>query len=242
MNVLTVIVLVLFAAFMFNGYRKGFIKVFTSMFFFLLSAALVYMANPYVSQFLKDHTPVYSFVEERVAEGLESSFASESEAKPEADGEVSFLEQKKIIEELEIPEILKQQLIQNNHGEEYQLLNVSGFSKYIASYMSNIILNILSFVVTMILVTLILRFTVMTLDVIANLPILSGLNRILGLVLGFGQGLLAVWFGFLVITIFSQTELGRELMQMISKGPVLSFLYDQNIFLKYLLEAMGNFL
>ena len=38
------------------------------MIFFVLAAVLVYLANPYVSGFLKEHTPVYEFIDERCQE------------------------------------------------------------------------------------------------------------------------------------------------------------------------------
>lgn len=241
MNILTVIVLLLIAVFVLNGYRRGFVRVFASMFFFVLSSVLVYMATPYISQFLKEYTPIYKVVESKCEEAF-AGMGDGDKAEDAEKGEVSFLDQKKLIEELELPGILKQQLLNNNNDVGYDLLGVTGFSKYIAGYMANIILNILSFLAALLLVFLILRTTVMTLDIIANLPILHGVNRFLGLILGFAQGILVIWFGLLLLTVFSHTDAGEKLMHMVYESPILSFLYEQNIILKYLLGAVEKIL
>lgn len=247
MNVLTIIILLVFVIFSLNGYRRGFIKVFASMFFFLLASVMVYFTTPYISQFMKDYTPVYEIVESSCkdvfkAEGDEKKEKDAGEDDEKKEEDTSFLEQKKFIENLEIPEILKQQLINNNNDSSYQGLNISVFSDYIASYMANIILNILTFIVTMIIVTIILWMTIMTLDAITNLPVLSGINRFLGFILGLGQGLLAIWIFFLIVTVFSHVDAGQKLMLMIHQSPILEFLYNENVFLHYLLQCMDKFL
>ena len=75
---------------------------------------------------------------------------------------------------------------------------------------------------------------VMTLDVIANLPIIHGVNQMLGLVLGAGQALVIVWIIFLAITVIASTAIGKQLMEMIEKSILLSQIYNGNVFLKLL--------
>ena len=100
--------------------------------------------------------------------------------------------------------------------------------------MANLIMNIIAFVLTWVIVASFIWLAVMTLDVIANLPVIHGINQILGLLLGFMQALAIVWIAFLVITIFSSTAIGKLLMEMIEKSPMLDKLYDLNVFLNFL--------
>lgn len=236
MNVLTIIVLLLLIVLALNGYRKGFIKVFASMSFFILASVLVYFANPYVSQFLKDHTPVYAAIEKQCEEVLQKEGGRLSgDNKEEVKAKTEKSDQLQLIEELPIPQILKDQLTSTGSQNEFNLLDTSDFTKYIAAYMADAILSILSFVVTVIVVTLILRLSVMTLNIVANLPVLNGANRVLGLALGLVQGILTVWFAFLVITLFSQTDMGKQLLNLINESMILTYIYDNNIFLRFLL-------
>lgn len=231
MNILTIIVLLLIAVFMLNGYRKGFVKVLTSMVFFILVAVLVSYINPYVSHFLKESTPLYKTVEKKCEENLFKNKTGEDGTKETT----SFLDQKKMIEELELPEILKNQLINNNNEEGYKLFDATDFTKYITAYMADIIVNIISYVVTLLLVFVITRVTIMVLNVAASLPGISGANHFLGMVVGLIQGILIVWFAFLIITVIGQTDAGKQLLKMISDSPILNFIYDYNVFLKFLL-------
>lgn len=280
MNLLTIIVLLVLLFFILNGFRRGFIKTFVSMVSLIVSIVLVSIATPYVTEFLKTQTPLYSMIEEKCQSAFgvtdkqnkvnkdaqsgdnqksdipnSGGLNSENQNPNSSDGEnqgqngsgqnsgnvLSLLDQAKLIEELQLPEVIRNMLESNNNKTGYEQLAVQSFEEYIPSYMATLILNIISFVATFLLVVSFLWITVMTLDVIANLPIIHGINQVLGLVLGLVQGLVFVWIAFLIITVLSSIDLGRDLMLMIHNSKILSFIYDNNIFLKLLTDAMSYF-
>lgn len=280
MNLLTIIVLLVLLFFILNGFRRGFIKTFVSMVSLIVSIVLVSIATPYVTQFLKTQTPLYSMIEEKCQSafgitgnqkkdtkdaqnsdnqnsdnqnpdsrnGDNQNQNSSDEGNQEQNGSgvnsgngISMLDQAKLIEELKLPAVIQNMLESNNNKTGYEKLAVKSFEEYIPSYMATLILNIISFVATFLLVVSFLWITVMTLDVIANLPIIHGINQVLGLVLGLVQGLVFVWIAFLIITVFSSVDLGRDLMLMIHNSKILSIIYDNNIFLKLLTDAMSYF-
>ncbi len=230
MNVLTWIILLILAAFTLSGWSRGFVRVFAGMFFFLASTALVYYATPYISDFIKENTPIYQAVEENCREMLKGGEGQEN----------SGLEQKKFIEGLGLPEALEKQLLGGSDSGSSVDRAVEGVSDYLAEYMAGLILNILTFVVTLAVVNLVLRMTVLTLDNLAKLPVLNSINKAFGMVLGAAQGLLVVWVAFLVITAFGNTDAGRKLLEMIHESPILDFLYNINIFLKIMLRMMAE--
>lgn len=230
MNVLTWIILLTLAAFTLSGWSRGFVRVFAGMFFFLASTVLVYYATPYISDFIKENTPIYQAVEENCREMLKGGEGQEN----------SGLEQKKFIEGLGLPEALEKQLLGGSDSGSSVDRAVEGVSDYLAEYMAGLILNILTFVVTLAAVNLVLRMTVLTLDNLAKLPVLNSINKAFGMVLGAAQGLLVVWVAFLVITAFGNTDAGRKLLEMIHESPILDFLYNINIFLKIMLRMMAE--
>ena len=154
----------------------------------------------------------------------------------------SRLEQKMFIEEMQLPEILKKQMIQQNNDESYQGMNVTEFSDYLTGYMANLIINLLTFVITLILVNLLLRMTVLTLNNLSKLPVLHSLNQSMGAAFGLLQGLCVVWVAFLLITAFGNTGAGARLMEMIHESPILNTLYNVNIFLEYLFRDITGML
>lgn len=231
MNLLTVIILIIFALCMLKGYRKGFIKNLASIFSLVLSIVIVNLATPYVTEFLKTQTPVYGMILEK----CEEMFPVEEQ--PAADRKEK---QEEIIDGLALPGIIRDFLKENNTPEYYGKIMVRSFSEYIQNYLATLILNIFSFIVTWILVISFIGLIVTALDLIAKLPVLRGINQLLGLGLGLLQGLIIVWLIFLIITIFSQTNAGRELMQMILESPILCKLYDANILLNFLQNTVSK--
>ena len=264
MNILTGIVLLIFLLFMIRGYRRGLIKSLASVISLAASVVLVSFVTPYVSQFLQEQTPVYTYVMEKCQESFTVSLdektekLAETEEKTEEEeislksiqsdndrsvaekitGESDRQMQKKAIEELPIPDMLKKLLINNNTEKTYQKLAVNSFNDYVPKFMANLIMNIIAFVLTWVIVASFIWLAVMTLDVIANLPVIHGINQVLGLLLGFMQALAIVWINFLVITIFSSTAIGKLLMEMIEKSVILDKLYDLNVFLNFLQKTI----
>ncbi len=255
MNILTGIVIVIFLLFMIRGYRRGLIKSLASVISLVASLALVSFVTPYVSQFLQEQTPVYTYVMEKCQESFTVTLdeADEKTAESETEegdvslkkgndndtvgnvaGTISSQLQKNAIEELPLPSVLKNLLIRNNTEKIYKDLAVNSFNDYVPKFMAKLIMNIISFVVTWLIVASFIWLAVMTLDVIANLPIIHGINQMLGLVLGAGQALVIVWIAFLAITVFASTAIGKQLMEMIEKNVLLNQLYNGNVFLKLL--------
>lgn len=270
MNLLTIIVLIIFVISVLHGYRRGFIKSLASLVSIVLSIVLVNIATPYVTDFLKTQTPVYDYILEkcedtfRVVAASDGVRETETDAAEEGTGNLGAAGQEQAaagerksgtdtsgqsgdtawqeawIDNLKIPQTLQNLLKQNNTPEYYAKLAAESFADYVPKYMAGLILNLISFVATWILVISFIWLAVMTLDVIASLPVLRGVNQILGLALGFFQGLIIVWVAFLIITIFSNTDIGKQLMTMMGESPVLSALYESNLLLEFLQDTVKN--
>lgn len=239
MNLLTAIVLVVMAICILRGYRRGFIKSLASMASLIIALVLVNLATPYVTEFMKSQTPVYDYLLEKCEETLKITQTRETETpnvKKTAENEKKS--DSNAIDQLPLPDVLKELIKENNTPEYYSALAAKSIADFVPKYMANLILNIVSFIVTFILVMSFIWLAVTTLNIIASLPVLSGINRILGLALGFLQGLILVWIAFLAITVFGSTDIGKQLMSMIAESPILSGLYDSNLLLDFLQDMM----
>lgn len=206
------------------GHYKGFIRLAVSLVALIATLVIVNSAMPKVTVFLRDNTPVYTWVQQSV----EKTFGLDKVKEAGAGDGVPAI-QRKVIESLNLPEELKGMLIENNNNEVYQMLGVDAFTDYIGDYLANIILSLVGYVVSFLIVYIVIRLIMKALDVVARLPILSGLNRIAGALLGGIQGLLLLWIGFLVLTACSGTVWGMSLIKQIEASSWLSFLYHYNI-------------
>ena len=239
MNLLTIIILLVLLVFAINGYMRGFARTLTSLLFFVFSGVLVYYSTPYVNDFLKPQTPVYSFVESKCKTLVEDAIMDKLDKETQKfaqQSDVPRKDQNKIIKSLPIPKELQTQLLDNNNSYTYANMAVQTFSEYISTYLADMILNMLTYFISFNLVSIALHAVARALRIMTRLPILRGVNRMCGGALGFVKGICIVWLFFLVVAICSNTEIGSQLLSMIKESPILTFLYESNVFLRYILK------
>lgn len=246
------------------GHYKGFIRLAVSAMALLITLITVRVAMPYVTGWLKTETPVYQMVQNGLekAVGLDELLqgpgqgpdAMPGEEIPEGPGtDPSITDrtpeeferekgkpafERMIIEALNLPDQLKHALIENNNGEVYRTLGVELFRDYIGSYLTNMIVQIVVFLLLFLVVFILLHILVVGLDLVARLPILSGMNKIAGALLGGAEGLFFVWIACLIFTVLSGTEVGILIMKQIDRSPWLSFLYHNNLLAKLALGVI----
>ena len=232
MNVtwLGVIVIAVFALTAVRGYQRGFIREVVSFFFVFLAVAIAWAINPYVNDFFMENTPVYEKIQES-CEGFIASSQEDGEADTQSAGEKDQDQfQKNFIESLGLPSVLNQGMEANNREDVYSYLAVDTFGQYVSSYLARTIVNGLSFLLSYILASVVLRFGTYILNLIAQLPLLHGANKLTGALVGLVKGILFVWIGFLILTILCSTEAGKTGLALIEQDPFLSVLYRYDIF------------
>lgn len=136
------------------------------------------------------------------------------------------------IEGADMPQVFKNLLLTNNNSKIYDKLGVDNFASYVAKYMASVVVNIVGFMLTLIVVTIILRAIIFSLNVIADLPVFGFVNRLAGGVLGMIGVLIIVWVAFVIITLLYTTEIGKEMFQMIQTNKILSVIYEYNPIMK----------
>lgn len=206
------------------GHYKGFIRLVVSMLAVILSLTIVRVALPTVTEFLKENTKI----QQTISESMKKSVGIQGEETP---GDISSdapSVQRTIIEKLDLPQNMKNALIENNNSEMYQLLGVQAFTDYVGNYLANKILNSVGFVILFAVVYVAMKMIASWLNIIARLPIISGINKIAGALLGGIQGLVFLWLACILITAFSGTEWGLMLSRQIEASKWLSYLYNHN--------------
>ncbi|MCD7832476.1 MAG: CvpA family protein [Lachnospiraceae bacterium] len=307
MNILEIIVIVVTLALILSGFRAGFVRKLASMLSLVLSIALVSAILPYVTDFIKNNTPLYDYIVEQcenvaaeqlsglwTSSGTETSglvtgsltreeakalmeqygygayasmvdsltdeefeqykeqyleqYASQLQAESGGNAVSNVITslsesltldedtQNEIIDSLPIPQVIKNMLIQNNNEEGYASLDVSTFQDYVIEYLATLILNVLSFLVTVVLVHLVLRLLVMVLNILAHFPVVGFVNRLAGGALGVLQALFVLWLFFLILTVLQATDAGSVLLSMVEESALLSWLYESNLFLRIVLR------
>ena len=167
--------------------------------------------------------------------------AEEGGAQGSGTGQLTKIEQTELIEHLPIPEALRDLLLDYNNDEGYRSLGVTGFADYLVHFLATVILNVIAFVAAVILVQILLHLVIGALDILAHIPLIGGLNRLLGLILGLIQALFFLWLFFLILSMTSATQWGLQLMDMVQSSQTLSALYDSNLFLEIVVRTVAMF-
>lgn len=158
---------------------------------------------------------------------------AEEQASEETENtEISRDAQIAAIQGADIPAVFKELLLTNNNNEIYGKLGVASFPAYVAAYLAKLAVNVVAFLLTLLVVTILLRAVVFSLNVVADLPGVGVVNRLAGGMLGLVAALLVVWVFFLVVTMLYVTGIGKELFGMIQENEILSLIYAYNPVLK----------
>ncbi|MGN0422563.1 MAG: CvpA family protein [Lachnospiraceae bacterium] len=140
--------------------------------------------------------------------------------------------QTQAIQQADLPNVFKSLLTVNNNSEIYQQLGVETFAQYVGSYLAKLIINIVAFLITFVLISIILRAIVFALDIVSSLPGVGIVNRLAGGVIGMVGAMVIVWTLYIIITLMYTTTVGKELFQMIQENQFLTMLYEYNPIMK----------
>lgn len=303
MNLLEIIIIILTVLLAVGGFRKGFVKKLASMVSLVLSLVLVSLFLPYMTDFLKNNTPVYDYIQkqcekavtEYAADSLVSGkntgtgtqadeyrsmgreqikslmeqYGYDSQMVDALDDEqleaykeqfiedyleqylgtsgdssgqtLGKIEQTEVIENLPLPQVVKDLLLDYNNDEGYDRLSVSNFQEYLISFLASAILNVISFIAAVLVVQLLLWAVIGALNLLASIPVIRVVNRVAGLGLGLLQALFLIWLFFLILSMLSATDAGLYLMSMVQESEWLGALYDSNLFLNIVLRGAAIF-
>ena len=223
MNWLLIVILVVFLLLLIHGWRKGFLRILFSLAAILVLIGLVSFATPHISGFLKEHTGIYTMLEERCAERIQTR--AEGEAETEDSGDAPS---ESSVAGISLPQKAVAYLTDGGDAAEsgsvYQTLGGRA---------ADLILSGASFLIALILAIIIVKLIDAGLGLVNHIPVLSGINRALGLFAGIFEGFLLVSIFFLFVALIAGTDLGKLLTGYIDESKFLSFIYQKNIILKF---------
>ena len=257
-NWLLLAVGIVFLVCMIAGFVKGFLRIGLSLLSTILTLVLVSFLSPYVSDALMKHTPAQDVLEKKIVEAFMPELSADDLLKANLSGtplenltvdqikslsesgwdKLGITAQDTQIREIEnsmLPQFLKDALLENNNTAIYEELDVTTFPEYVAAYISRMLLNVVSFLVTFLIAIILVSALMYAVNIIGELPLLGAINHLAGGVLGIGLGVIIVWIAFLVLTLIYTTEIGTTCYAMVEQSAILTFLYNHNPLLIWLL-------
>ena len=115
------------------------------------------------------------------------------------------------------------------------ILDSSGTYSMIAEEIADFILKGISFFLAMAIAMIAMHLVSRIFRIVSRIPILRGVNRYLGMVIGALYGIVIVWIAFYLIAICSSSEIGAALISYIYESKFLAYLYENNLIITLVL-------
>lgn len=233
MNWLLIIIVLLLALCVVNGYRKGFLRMMYSMVSWVIMFALVTWATPYINTFLRNNTSIYqtiaTYCEQQIREKTEKQIEQETAAVTggveQNNGQPADLTKLGV----KLPDSVMNNISEKTADLAGEALDASGIYAKVSAGMADFILNGISFFIAFAVGMIVLHFFSGILGIVSRIPIIRGINKYLGTVAGAIYGFVVVWIAFYVIALCSTSEVGGALISYIYESPFLTYIYENNL-------------
>lgn len=222
-NVLLVIVGAFMLFMIIFGMKRGLVKMLLSFGSIFIVLILVNFLNPIAKQTLSAspvYDGVYSRVDEYVAQNIKDATKDATDTGVES--------QKAIIDDLALPDSVKESLNENNTKNSYAEMKVNSFADYLTKAITDMIIGALSFVLLFILIYILLKVLIRVMDLITKLPVIHAFNAAGGGLVGLIESVFIIWIACIIVTMFSTTDFGKQICDGIASNEILSWIYDNN--------------
>lgn len=218
MNWMLIVAVLLVSANMVWGYRQGFLRTVYRMFQWLLILVCMAWATPYVSDYLMSHTAIAETIQERTEEKIQQMVDESIETPQEAGGEGTT----------ELAQLFPAALLDN-------ILEKNGVYENVSQQITGMIIDGISYLLVLILTFILLRVIDRLLGIIEKIPLIEGVNRIFGVLLGALKGVLFLWIFMAIVACFAGTSWGSALVLYMSESVLLEWMYENNYLLQIIL-------
>ena len=150
---------------MLDGHYRGLLRQCVSLGALVLTIITVKVATPYVTDFVKAN-PV---IRENAAHFIMEVSGWQP---PEESESILPAAQRMAIEELKLPQSVKDVLLENNNSEFYRLLGVDQFGEYISTCLSDMLINTLGSVLVFAASYIVIHLVIRWLNLLSRLPII----------------------------------------------------------------------
>ena len=172
MNWLVIAVIVLIVLATLAGAKRGLVKTVLSFASFFVSLVIMLFVREPVSDFVKDQTGIYAAIETSV-----SSFVEEKTQEIQA-GQAQLTD--KVIDSLNLPDVLTKSLEQSNSKAVYEQRGIQNIAAYITGWLTDLAFEAVCCIISFVVVWILLRIVTMLLAGIVRLPVLHQIDCIAG--------------------------------------------------------------
>lgn len=241
MNWLLIIVILVLAGNIVWGFSRGFLRVIYSMLAWIAILVFVTWATPYVANVLTEKTNIDNRIESNLDEKLHELVIGDTngqkeDCEPEAQNPGQGKKNYRDLQ-MKLPDAVTNKLFDTNKIAD-QILEGSGAYDVVAGRATDLVMCVISFVLVLLIAVISFHLLSVVLKVVEKLPLIGGINRLLGLFAGLVKGILIIWLAFAIIAMAGTTDIGIALISYIYESPLLIWVYENNFVLTLLMTFL----
>lgn len=241
MNWLLIIVILVLAGNIVWGFSRGFLRVIYSMLAWIAILVFVTWATPYVANVLTEKTNIDNRIESNLDEKLHELVIGDTngqkeDREPDAQNPGQGKKNYRDLQ-MKLPDAVINKLFDTNKIAD-QILEGSGAYDVVAGRATDLVMRVISFVLVLLIAVISFHLLSVVLKVVEKLPLIGGINRLLGLFAGLVKGILIIWLAFAIIAMAGTTDIGIALISYIYESPLLIWVYENNFVLTLLMTFL----
>lgn len=205
-------VIVFLGVMAFYGYVRGFLKIVLSLVAMVVTIFLATVLTVPVVNIVKDNTDVYENLHDSIFEVVKSYNIEEVEN----------------IKDMNLPESILDKISEGADSKIETLQN------YVTDSVTDVVFKAGIFLLLTIVIYIIMMVIIQIVNLFAKLPVINGVNKSAGAVVGLAQGMFIIWILCIVLTVFSDQKWSMDILEQVKENPVLNFIYNNNLINKIL--------
>lgn len=214
------------------GYRKGLVDIALSLCATIVAIALVAIITPILSNAIIEYTEI----DDRISDSFVEYILANEKVVYQIGEDIEVYDEVQAVMDIQLPTTLQEKILQNNTLDMYELLGVSNFYEYVGRYIANWIVKLATFVAVMIAVFIFMKMFVFSLLVITKVPLINGVNRLGGLVIGALTAILILWLVFIVADLMHQMQWSINFLADVRSIKFFEILYKNNPIMNVLIH------
>lgn len=237
MNWLLIITIILLAWNIVRGYSTGILRMLFSIVAWICIIVIVSWSTPYVSSYIEEHTSIQTEIKEksheRMRELVEENGHKSEMINKDTDPNSQLLESLGI----KLPSVVTDKLFDTNDLAD-TILETTGIYEVISNKISKLAVTGISFVLVLIITMILFHLLLQVVKFVEKMPVINGMNRVLGAAGGLIKGIVLIWIIFAIIALNGTSSIGIAAVSYIYESTFLQILYENNVVLIILLAFL----
>ena len=229
MNWLLILAIILIAWNVVKGYSHGILRMIYSLVAWILILVVVSWATPHVCAYLEENTGIQANIQERCRDKLNEIV----EQKGEQNSNTEILAAMGV----QMPEVVVDKLFGTDNLAD-GILEKTGLYDVVSDKISQLAMTGISFLLVLVVASIVFGIILQLIKIVEKIPVIHGVNRILGAVGGLLKGIVLIWIMFAIIALTGTSSLGTIATSYIYESEFLQFLYENNIILMILMSFL----